>query len=39
VSLRDAVRMAVAGEITESISKVTLLHYALTHGVPHMGNL
>ena len=39
VSLRDAVRMAVEGEITESVSKVTLLHYALTHGIPHMGNL
>lgn len=39
VSLRDAVRMAVTGEITESVSKVTLLHYALTHEVPHMGNL
>ncbi len=39
VPLRDAVRMAVEGEITESVSKVTLLHYALTHGMPHMGNL
>jgi 8-oxo-dGTP pyrophosphatase MutT (NUDIX family) len=38
VSLRDAVRMAVSDEITESVSKVTLLHYALTHGIPHMGN-
>jgi len=38
VSLRDAVQMAVEGEITESVSKMTLLHYALTHGMPHMGN-
>lgn len=38
VSLRDAVRMAVEGDVTESVSKVTLLHYALTHGMPHMGN-
>jgi hypothetical protein len=38
VRLTDAIRMAVEGEITESVSKVTLLHYALTHGIPHMGN-
>jgi ADP-ribose pyrophosphatase len=38
VPVRDAVRMAVEGDITESVSKVTLLHYALTHGMPHMGN-
>jgi ADP-ribose pyrophosphatase len=38
VPLTDAIRMAVEGEITESVSKVTLLHYALTHGIPHMGN-
>ena len=37
VPVRDAVRMAVEGDITESVSKVTLLHYALTHGMPHMG--
>lgn len=29
VPVEDAVRMAVAGEITESVSKVTLLQYAL----------
>jgi len=28
--LADAVRMALDGEITESVSKVTLLQYALT---------
>jgi 8-oxo-dGTP pyrophosphatase MutT (NUDIX family) len=38
VPLRDAVRMAVDGAITESVSRVTLLHYALTRGIPHMGN-
>jgi len=38
VPLRQAIAMAVDGEITESVSKVTLLHYALTHGIPHMGN-
>lgn len=39
VPLRDAVRMAIDGRITESVSKVTLLHYALTHGMPDLGNL
>ena len=39
VPLREAVRMAIDGEITEAVSKVTLLHYALTHGMPHLGNL
>jgi ADP-ribose pyrophosphatase len=39
VPLREAVRMAVDGEVTESVSKVTLLHYALTHGMPELGNL
>ena len=29
VPLADAIRMAFDGEITESVSKVTLLHYAL----------
>ncbi len=37
VPLYQAIRMAVEGEITESVSKMTLLHYALTHGIPHMG--
>jgi 8-oxo-dGTP pyrophosphatase MutT (NUDIX family) len=31
VPLADAIRMALDGEITESVSKVTLLQYALTH--------
>jgi ADP-ribose pyrophosphatase len=31
VAVNDAVRMALDGEITESVSKVTLLQYALTH--------
>lgn len=31
VAVSDAVRMALDGEITESVSKVTLLQYALTH--------
>jgi ADP-ribose pyrophosphatase len=39
VPLRAAIRMAIDGEITESVSKVTLLHYALTHGMPQLGNL
>jgi ADP-ribose pyrophosphatase len=32
VPLADAVHMALEGEITESVSKVTLLQYALTRG-------
>jgi ADP-ribose pyrophosphatase len=31
VPVAEAVRMALDGEITESVSKVTLLQYALTH--------
>ncbi len=38
VPLRDAVRMALDDEITESVSKMTLLHYGLTHGMPDLGN-
>src|SRR5262245_59508802 len=34
VSLADAVRMAVEGEITESVSKVTLLQYAARPPAP-----
>jgi ADP-ribose pyrophosphatase len=33
VALETAVRMAVEGQITESVSKVTLLHYAVTAGL------
>ena len=33
VAVSDAVRMALDGEITESVSKVTLLQYALNHGL------
>ena len=31
VPVAEATRMALDGEITESVSKVTLLQYALTH--------
>ena len=33
VPVADAIRMAVEGEITESVSKVALLQYALTRGL------
>jgi ADP-ribose pyrophosphatase len=32
VPVTEAIRMALEGEITESVSKVTLLQYALTSG-------